>query len=309
MKRIVLINSYCDSQEKIDVLVENINILKSVGLDIMLYSPILLPTEVIEICTYFIYNKENHILHFPEKGVYCYNTSDYDGKRYVIKKMLKDYGWANIYQVKKLSEFALTFDYTHFYNIIYDLVIDENVLNNIFSEKKCNFFKFHEHNVSLHFMIFDRENLLKFLPSLTLENYLSDKSNIAEGWLNKVLHSNIFEPTLEDVYVEDKIFYYGGNDQFNSSSIEEVKYFIVKDYYGIDTIKLYFYQLPNTIDLNISFSDNLIVFPRVSERDVVDLGITNVDEIDVFIYYKEDKYSIKEQIVDTIHNTIEITNL
>lgn len=309
MKRIVLINSYCDSKEKIDVLIENINILKSHGLDVMLYSPILLPNEVIDTCTYFIYNKENHILHFPQKGVYCYNVSDYNGKRYVIKKMLKDYGWASIYQFKKLSEFALTFDYTHFYHIIYDLVIDENVLNNIFSEKKCNFFKFHEHNVSLHFMIFDRENLIKFLPYVTIESYLSDTSNFAEKWLNKILSNDILNSTIEDTYVEDKIFYYGHNDQFNSSELDEIKYFIVKDYYAVDTIKLYFYQLPNTIDLKISFADNIITFLNVSERDVVDLGITNVDEIDVFINYKEDKYSIKNQIVDTIHNTLEITNL
>jgi hypothetical protein len=69
MKRIVLINSYCDTQEKIDVLLENLNILKSAGLDKFLYSPILLPNNIIECCTYFMYNKQNPILHFPEKGV------------------------------------------------------------------------------------------------------------------------------------------------------------------------------------------------------------------------------------------------
>jgi hypothetical protein len=309
MKRLVLINSYCDTQEKIDVLLENLNILKSCGIDTMLYSPILLSNGIIELCTYFIYNKENPILHFPEKGVFCYNVSDYNGKRYLIKKMLKDYGWANIYQIKKLGEFALTFDYTHFYNIIYDLVIDKSVIDNIFSEKKCNFFKFHEHQVSFHFMIFDRHNLKIFIDNLTIDNYLIDKSNFAEKYLYSLLTSKIIDATLEDTYVNDKIFYYGEGDQFNYSKFQEIKYFITKDYYSKDSIKIYFYQLPNKIDINIIIDNNYLEFKNVCERDLIDLGINNCQEIDVIINYNNCKYSIKQQILDIVHNTIEINSI
>jgi hypothetical protein len=309
MRRIVLINSYCDTQEKIDVLLENLNILKSAGLDTFLYSPILLPNNIIECCSYFMYNKNNPILHFPEKGVFCYNVSDFKGKRYTIRKMLKDYGWANLYQFKKLSEVALTFDYTHFYNIIYDLIIDDNIINNIFSDKECNFFKFHEHDVSLHFMIFNRENLQKFLPSLTLENYLSDKSNFAEKFLHKVLKSNFTEGAFEDVYVEDKIFYYGKDDQFNYSKIDGIKYFIIKDYYNRDSIKFYFYQLHTDINITIKISDINKEFKNIVERELIDLGIANVECLDIIIEFDDIKYSVKEQISDIVHNTIEITDL
>ena len=304
MKRIVLINSYCDSKEKIDVLLENINILKSHGLDVMLYSPLILPNEVLELCDYFIHNKENKILHFPEKGVYTYNVTSIGDKQYIIKKMLKDYGWASIYQVRKLSDIALTFDYTHFYHIIYDLVIDDSVIKNIFSEKNFNFFKFHEHDVSLHFMIFNRENLLKFIPYLTLENYLSDKSKIAEGWLHHVVQSNSLYCILEDEYVNDKIFYYGGDDQFNCSPIEGLKFFIEKDYYNAKNIRLYFYDLLNPTDINIAINGNSKTH-KVENRGIIDLGIDYIDDNEIEV----NGYSITNQIKDVIHNTLEINNI
>ena len=49
MKKIVLISSYCDTQEKINILSENIKVLKSLGLDTLVISPITLPNEIIEI--------------------------------------------------------------------------------------------------------------------------------------------------------------------------------------------------------------------------------------------------------------------
>jgi hypothetical protein len=302
MKKIILINSYCDTQEKIDVLFENLNILKSFGLDTFLYSPIIIPNNIIECCTYFMYNKENPVLHFPEKGVFCYNVSDFNGKRYTIRKMLKDYGWANLYQFKKLSEVALTFDYTHFYNIIYDLIIDDDVIKNILSDKESSFFKFHEHDVSLHLIILNKDNLQKVLPSLTLENYLSDKSNFAEKFLHTILKSKLPNGVFENVYVNDKIFYYGKEDQFNYSDIDGIKYFIIKDYYNNNSIKIYFYQIPENIKINI----NNLEF-KINERDLIDLGVFNMDNIT--IKFDDFEYSIKDKISDIVHNTIEITDL
>ena len=64
MKKIVLINSYCDSEHKINILNKNIDILKSMNVDIMLYSPIILPDYIYEKCNYFLFIKENKVLNF-----------------------------------------------------------------------------------------------------------------------------------------------------------------------------------------------------------------------------------------------------
>ena len=58
----------------------------------------------------------------------------------VVKRSVIDYGWAALYQTKKLSEYALTYDYDRYYHIIYDTEIDDTVVSTFLSDKKCNFF-------------------------------------------------------------------------------------------------------------------------------------------------------------------------
>jgi len=50
-KRIVLISSYCDTKEKIDILINTIKTIKSHNLDVMVNSPLPLPSDVINMCT------------------------------------------------------------------------------------------------------------------------------------------------------------------------------------------------------------------------------------------------------------------
>jgi hypothetical protein len=48
MKKIVLISSYCDTEEKILILKKNLKIYKELGLDTLLISPIKLQNDVID---------------------------------------------------------------------------------------------------------------------------------------------------------------------------------------------------------------------------------------------------------------------
>ena len=62
MKKIVLISTFCDTEEKIIVLKENILSLKQLGLDTLVISPLILPAEIIEISDFVFFTKENPIL-------------------------------------------------------------------------------------------------------------------------------------------------------------------------------------------------------------------------------------------------------
>ena len=303
MKKITLISSYCNTQEKIDVLVKNIGILKNLGLDIMLNSPISLPSEVINLCDYYIQTKENPVLNFESKIVYSWVSYNSPTKSIKISRGLPDYGWANIYQVKKLSEYALTYDYDIFYHIIYDIKIDDVVINGLLSnDKKSNFYHFHEHQASLHLMIFDREHLLNFLSNLTLDGYLKIHG-IVEDWLFDLLQSNTFNYTLEDSYVEDEIYFYKNMDIHNYSNIEGVKYFISK---SDKNIEIYFYNIISPINLSI-IVDSVKTDYVISDRDIIDLGFNRDDIKDVIIEYNGQKYEITEDIKSIIHNFIEIS--
>ena len=303
MKKITLISSYCNTQEKIDVLVKNIKILKNLGLDVMLNSPISLPSEVINLCDYYIQTKENPVLNFESKIVYSWVSYNSPTKSIKISRGLPDYGWANIYQVKKLSEYALTYNYDIFYHIIYDIKIDDVVINGLLSnDKKSNFYHFHEHQASLHLMIFDREHLLNFLSNLTLDGYLKIHG-IVEDWLFDLLQSNTFNYTLEDSYVEDEIYFYKNMDIHNYSNIEGVKYFISK---SDKNIQIYFYSIISPINLSI-LVDSVKLEYVISDRDIIDLGFNRDNIKDVIIEYNGQEYEITEDIKNIIHNFIEIS--
>jgi hypothetical protein len=303
MKKITLISSYCNTQEKIDVLVKNIKILKNLGLDVMLNSPISLSSEVINLCDYYIQTKENPVLNFESKIVYSWVSYNSPTKSIKISRGLPDYGWANIYQVKKLSEYALTYNYDIFYHIIYDIKIDDVVINGLLSnDKKSNFYHFHEHQASLHLMIFDREHLLNFLSNLTLDGYLKI-NGIVEDWLFDLLKSNRFNYTLEDSYVDDEIYFYKNMDIHNYSNIEGVKYFISK---SDKNIQIYFYSIISPINLSI-IVDSVKLEYVISDRDIIDLGFNRDNIKDVIIEYNGQEYEITEDIKNIIHNFIEIS--
>jgi 3-polyprenyl-4-hydroxybenzoate decarboxylase len=55
MKKIALISTFCDTEEKQNVLLENILKLKNLGLDIMVISPnfVIVKQDIIDLCDFF----------------------------------------------------------------------------------------------------------------------------------------------------------------------------------------------------------------------------------------------------------------
>ena len=302
--RIVLISSYCDTEEKLNILKNNIDLIKNNGLDVMLNSPIPLPSEIINMCDFYIQTKENPILSWPQKVVMSWVKHESNNKIVKISRSLDDYGWAGIYQVKKLSEYALTYDYERYYHIIYDLIIDDLVLSTFKSNKKCNFFPFHEHKVSLHLMVFDKENLINFSNQINLDGYLKH-AVIAEGWLENLLNSNVLDHTIEPDYVDDLILFHGNTELFNYSKIKDFKFFIDKNPMDLTDISLYFYDIPNTINLDIMI-DGINTNHNVSNMDVINLGFNSNNIKDVIIEYSGVKYNITEDITNIVFNLIEV---
>ncbi len=299
MKKIVLISSYCNTDEKIAVLKTNIETIKNLGLDVMLNSPISLPLDVINKCDYFFLTKDNPLLTWPQKAVSYYNTFNINNKTITRSRCFEDYGWANLYQVKKLSEFALTFEYDYFYHIIYDLIIDNVVIDAFKSEtKKCNFFHFHEWNVSLQLMIFDKPHLIKFISQLTLDRYL-ELGGVAEECLDRLLKLNIFDYTIEESYVDDKILFNSDNDLFNYSKIDGLKFFIVKNMYDLNNILLFFYNIEDPINIKINNRN----------RNIINCELINIGGVNDFfeIEYNNKIQNISDEIKNIVHNTISIT--
>jgi hypothetical protein len=234
MKKIALISTFCDTEEKQKILEENINKLKSFGVDVMAISPIEIPQKIVNLCDYFFYTKDNELLKWPIRiYTHWYEMALPDGKITTLQRGLADYGWAGLHQVKKLSQIALTFEYDIFYHLIYDLEIDEVVENEI-KTNQINIVhpRINPNNpneiweTTLHFMVFNRDLMLKIEKEITLQEYLST-NGMAEGevlkWKNK------FNISASEHPVKDKIFYWGDYDFFDYSPFEDFKMFLSKN--------------------------------------------------------------------------------
>ena len=303
-KRIVLISSYCDTKEKIVILINTIKTIKSYNLDVMVNSPLSLPSDVINMCDFYVQTKENPLLYWPQKSVMSWVRNTDKDKEIVIKRALIDYGWAALYQTKKLSEYALTYDYDRYYHIIYDTEIDDTVVSTFLSDKKCNFYPFHEHTVSLHLIALDRENLLKFSNLITFDSYLKFNC-IVENWLYDTLIKSNMDYKIELEKIEDLILFHKDDNLFDYSNISGLVFFIVKDVVHNDEVCLYFYNNKEKINVLITV-DGVESSYDISNRDIVNLGFKPYNIKNVLISYDGISSDITEKIKNIIHNVIEI---
>ena len=302
--RIVLISSYCDTKEKIDILINTIKTIKSYNLDVMVNSPLSLPSDVINMCDFYVQTKENPLLYWPQKSVMSWVRHTDKDKEIVIKRAVIDYGWAALYQTKKLSEYALTYDYDRYYHIIYDTEIDDTVVSTFLSDKKCNFYPFHEHKVSLHLIALDRENLLKFSNLITFDSYLKFNC-IVENWLYNTLIKSNMDYKIELEKIDDLILFHKDDNLFDYSDINGLVFFIVKDVVHNDEVCLYFYNNKEKINVLITV-DGVETSYDISNRDIINLGFKPYDIKNVVISYDGISSDITEKIKNIIHNVIKI---
>ena len=303
MKKVALISSFCDTQEKLNILNKNINIIKNLNIDIILISPIFLPESTTSLCDYYFQTKDNPVLDWPIKSMCIWKEISIKNVKCKITGTCGDYGWAGLYQVKQLSEIALLFDYEQFFHMIYDLKIDENVLEGFNSEKICNVYPSKRDNdiwdVGLHFIIFNRNNLKRFISNIHLDSYLSLKGADAFVWLHNL--QTIFPYKNEPIPVKDEIYYYQGQDFFNHSPIDDLPFFIIKDDETLESIKLLFYPLKNKTDIKV-IVDNKIIEEYITDYKIIDLGFNKLLPTEVKIIFKGIEYNFTK-IIDKIKHT------
>jgi hypothetical protein len=322
MKKIALISTFCDTEEKQNILKENINILKNLGIDVMGISPIPIPNEIINLCDYFFYTKENPLLKWPIRlYTHWYEHMLPNGNITTFQRGLADYGWAGLYQVKKLSQFALTFDYDIFYHLIYDIEIDEelkkdinsNVVNQIHPRRDPHSPEF-LWDSSLHFMIFNREMMEMIEKEITLDNYLST-NGVAEGevlkWKNK------FNIPTSGHPVKDKIYYWGEYEFFNYSPFPDFKLFLSKNepmsiFLGknsfnevtlIENLRMVFYGFSSMNEIKISINGETKAF-NPNEWEIIEFPNSSQKIEEIIFTYDNKSINLTEKYNDIMHNQI-----
>jgi hypothetical protein len=307
MNKVVLISTYCDNQEKLDVLEKNINIVKSYGLDVIVISPIVLPESIQKLCDYYFLTKDNPVLEWPKKAMYIWRELPLGSEKIRITTTYADYGWAGLLQVRQLSDIALMLNYDCFYHMIYDLKIDDNVrhyLNNpheniIFPSKRGN----EIWNVGLHFMIFNKKNLIQFKSSISEESYFAVRGDHAFKWLERTVDS--IKSEVAKIPVEDEIYYYEGHDFFNSSPVEGINFFINKNDEVYETIKLLFYYVSEPKEVEIIIDDKIYGYV-INGNSLIDLGFDKFNIPRVSFKYMGVEHDITDVIKKIKHSTLNV---
>lgn len=269
-KRVVLITSYCDNQSKIDVLVKNIMKVKENNLDVFLMSPIELPKEVISLCDLYIQTKENPITKWPDKSMFEYRGFNIDDTFFEMNLGKPDYGWASLYQLKKICQIALTYDYEYYYHILYDTKLDDSLLKYFKTNEQCLLFPTSKgFSVGGYFMGFNK-NTLGLCESLITTDLYYKNFDVAEQILVSI--SNVLPCKICEEITEDEIYYFEGLDLFNYSDFNNFKFFIHKRTGMEDNAKLFFYDMLSETDVIVRVND-FIINKRITNHTILDLTI------------------------------------
>ena len=308
MNKIVLISTFCDTQQKLDILEKNIKTIKSYNMDVMVISPFYLERNIVELCDYFFLTKDNPVLDWPQKSMMQWTIRSFNDKQYKFSRTYPDYGFSGLSQVKQLSDIAISLNYDQYYHIIYDLIIDQNVIDGFLSDKVCNVYPSKRGDmiwpVGLHYMIYNKEKLIEFTSHITLENYLSCNDGDAFLWLLNL--QNIIGYQIEEAPVQDVIDFYRDFDFFNYSTIPGVKIFVDKNDWMFnpdkDTIKLVLYDTLKDIKILV---DDVESHYNVNEFLIIDLKFNKTNYKTVVLEVDSVQYDITKTIIDIKHNAIE----
>jgi hypothetical protein len=269
-KKLFLISSFCDSEEKLKILYENLKIIKNMGHDSLLLSPIGLPEKIIRLCDFYFQTKENPVSTIEEKTYIHWNQIN---DNYRLERFFPDYGWAALYQNKKLSQIGITLDYDIYYHIIYDTKFNEglikqinsNVVNEYYSNLSTNG---DVNEFSLHFIPLNKELLISFEQFLNKSEYNKTHDLIHDYMLKWVNKERIIK---NNFIVEEHINFYNSINFFSIYNGPELNIFFERFELNQQTNKILCYDI-KTDDIKIIINDN-IVFNNFSEKEPLDTNM------------------------------------
>lgn len=295
MKKLALIGTFCSNKEQLDTLKNTINEWKDLNVDVMILSPLHLPQDIIELCDYYYYTKDNPLLGFPYRVMNFHYTEN----GIILNKQTQDYGWARLFQMKKLAEIASTYDYDIFYQTEYDLLIDDYVKNCVNNNTKNLITRrINPKNpneifgASLHFICLDKVNLINIKNYITLERYLKDIKIVAEG--HAIMWSEKFNiPIDNEGYITDTINNFDNFDMgnkhasnfyWNYSIDNNYKIFFSKNEYNENSnLKFIVWDVKDNIKIKI----NNKYFENIKEWTINDSEILKKEINSLFINDKD----------------------
>ena len=185
-KNLVIIECYCDTEEKLSLLDKMITTLND-KFDILVTTHYFLPERIQAKIDYLIYDKSNPILKYPERGMEFWRKIS----NIKITHIMDDYGWT-VYNLKKNAiSFCADLNYDYYSFINYDIEITEDLVHLLNNPKDfiCTNFLDPISKKSLFpsllFNILSKNNANKIYSLIDKEDYVKSDPNT-----NKSLYSD-----------------------------------------------------------------------------------------------------------------------
>jgi len=307
-KKIALIGSFCNTEEKEDMLLENIRKVKGLGIDVLVYSPIDLKNpEISKESDFYIKTKENPLLFWPQRAyTHWFEIDNKLGKKLTLHRGLPDYGWAGLYQIKKMSEIALTYDYDTFIHMIYDVDLDDYMMEQL-QRDEVNYLHprrdpHHPESIwesTLHFMVFDRRYMKLIAEDIQLHKY-TDNNGMAEHHCLRWMYD--YGITVSMYPVKDKIFYWEDFDFFNYSKDSRYKFFWSKNQDQDPDMKFVLSNFDESLDVKVIVNGN--VFTKIENFVYTSTGINSTDVDSLLVQCEDNIIDYTEDYIKTMRNLI-----
>tara|TARA_Y100000114_G_scaffold39159_1_gene34855 strand:- start:2685 stop:3656 length:972 start_codon:yes stop_codon:yes gene_type:complete len=309
---LITIQCHCDTKEKISLLNKNIKILKKEKFKILVVSHIPVNQKIQDAVDYFIYDKSNPILHWPDRGMIHWMKIDFD-KPYKAINILFDFGWTTINQILLAGNLGLSLNFDYYTFINYDIKLTDNIINRMKNPLSLMSSKVIDNRVedkfrfpSFIFNIFSKKNLKRILPLFSKEKYINgyynEKRKIilyrdAEQYFGDVIknfHYKIFKDKVDELITLDE------PDMLNYSQHKEFKILLQNDnthptvHPSPHSAKALIYNntsngfdfIVNDTILKITDEKKLIILPKIKKIGYM----YNSNYVDLINDYKKSDY-------------------
>jgi len=286
MKKAALIATYCNTEEKIEVLLSNLTQIKNLGIDAIVLTLFPLPHEAYELSTFVIHTKENKFISDKEKVIVSWSMV---GNGVRLEQLFSDYGYDSMHQYKRLLQFSQIIDYDYVYAMNYDLKITPEIEQIMNEGRKSSFFsRDNENIVSANLIALDKENSRLLSLLITKESYLANLSDYAETWLTRFMIA--IGAKKEKALAVDLVT----NNHFlsnNHSPFSDFDLFIQSD----KSVSLFFYYIKKPIVVEIE-SNNKIKSFEITTETYVKISDDFLPDDSLFLIYDGVKVDLTERI-------------
>lgn len=305
MRKIALISSFCDTEEKLELLEKNILKIKNLGVDVMVFTPFSLPQNIMKSADYVVVSKENPVLNWPEKSYYQWWGGTINGKNFSMTTTYPDYGYAGLVQVKRMADLALSMEYDFYYPMIYDININEHVESVFLDTKKNSFFPSTRDGqvwaIGLHLISLDKEHMFRFKTLITKESYLVESDFDAFAWVHRAV--KLIPGVIEKTPIEDLIYFLQNKNFFDCGLTPKYKCFIHKT--NFDNMKILFYDFGGVKQFLVK-AENYQKSYEVREWEQIELPFTTTNTL--LINHDGEEIDYSEFIKGIGENIIKIQN-